>query len=307
MPSKTPKLHVSRHVNIRGLRIHYLESSLEQSPSSGPPLIFLVGWPTASALYVPLLHLIAPHNKCYVVDLPGYGGSESDMNVYSGFDYYLDFLRIFHMDVVGSGPVHLFGYSTGGVHAINYAHKHPESVCSLTVFSVPYDGIEQFAAMEKNSASRLKMMRKLHPFFTRHKNLIKLINARPVKIIAIAFFYVVIYTRLYPQMLKKVRKRHLFRSLYKTSQFNIKSIFDLAIDLSMNSFTHVAQLVHTPTLVLSAQNDTAVLPERSSRLAGLMPGATYECIPDADHAVGITDPQKIFISLGRHLRGFHTR
>jgi len=289
----TQSKFLSKHTTIDNLRIHYLEETPQEHDEEKVPLLLLAGWPNASSMLTPLLKLLAPYTRCYVLDLPGFGGSESDMERFCGFDYHVDIIRKFHEKIIKTQKVSLVGYSTGGVHAINYAYKYPEHVEKLVCFSAPYDGAEQFAQMEKDSALRVKTMRKLYPFFARHLNLVKLINIRVIKIISIGAMYLIIHTKLYPKLIQKCKKRYIVWHLHKTSQFNVKTIFDLAIDLSNKDFTQRAKQLKMPVLVMSGTHDKAVRPHRSQRLAELIPNSRFYLASDADHTVGITEPYKL--------------
>ncbi|MBP6993679.1 alpha/beta hydrolase [Candidatus Woesebacteria bacterium] len=296
-----PSRFLSKHTTIDDLRIHYLEETPQESDQGKTPLLLLAGWPMASFMLTPLIKLIAPYTKCYVLDLPGFGGSESDMDIFCGFDYHLDIIQKFHQRIIKTEKLSLFGYSTGGVHAINYAYKYPQSVEKLISFSAPYDGVEQFAEMEVDSAFRVKTMKRIYPFFTRHLTLVKLINFRVVKLLSIGVFYLVIYMKLYPKVLKTCKKRFILRYLHKTSQFNIKTILDLAIDLSYKDFTHIAQSLNLPVLVTTAVNDKAVKLARSKKLAELIPNSLFYVAEDSDHSVGISEPQKLAVPIVQFL------
>lgn len=289
----SPSRFLSKHTTIDDLRIHYLEEVPQVSDEGKTPLLLLAGWPNASSMLTPLLRLLAPYTRCYVLDLPGFGGSESDMDIFCGFDYHLEIIRKFHQTIIRSPKVTVLGYSVGGVHGINYAHKYPQSVDKLVCFSAPYDGAEQFAEMEVDSAVRIKAMRKLYPFFTRHLILFKFLNFRIIKLFSIGAMYLIIHRKLYPKLIQKCKKRFILWHLHKTSSFNVKTIFDLAVDLSNKDFSLRAKSLSLPVLVMSAEHDKAVKPHRSKRLAELIPHSQYYLVPDADHTVGITEPQKM--------------
>jgi pimeloyl-ACP methyl ester carboxylesterase len=292
MPAEKSKF-ISKRTTIDGLRIHYLEETPQEHDGDTVPLLLLAGWPMASFMLTPLLKLLAPYTRCYVLDLPGFGGSESHIETFCGFDYHLGIIHKFHKEIIKTPTVSIFGYSTGGVHAINYAYSYPQSVHRLISYSAPYDGAEQFAEMEVDSALRVKTMRKLYPFFSRHLTLVKIINIRIVKLFSIGLLYLLIHTRLYPKLIKKCKKRFILKYLHKTSQFNVKTIFDLAMDLSQKDFTDRAKSLRVPVLVMSGTHDKAVKSPRSKRLAELIPKGQFYLATDADHTVGITEPYKL--------------
>ncbi len=292
MPHTKVKL-TSRYTTIDGLRIHYIESPPLATPSLLPPLLMLAGWPMAGFMLTPLTKYFAAHTKCYILDLPGYGGSESDEKAFCGFDYYLDFIHKFHTKIIKIPKISIFGYSTGGVHALNYAGRYPDQVDRLITFSAPYDGTEQFAEMAVRSPKRLKTLKVLYPLVAKHPKLVRLVNYRIFKFMSIGIFYLAVYTRLYPKAIERCEKRFMLQFLHKTSKFNVKTIFDLAMDLSNTDYSHKAKMLETPTLIISASNDTTVKPYRSKKLAKLIPNNIYHLVEDADHAVGVVHPEKI--------------
>ncbi len=302
MSHSTPKL-TSRYTEIDGLRIHYIESQALPIQPQLPPLLLLAGWPMAGFMLTPLTKLFAVHTRCYILDLPGYGGSESDEKAFCGFDYYLDFIHKFHTKVIKVSKISIFGYSTGGVHALNYAGRYPDQVDKLITFSAPYDGTEQFAEMAVRSPKRLKTLRVLYPFVSKHPKLVRLVNYRVFKFMSIGIFYLAVYTRLYPKAIERCEKRFMLQFLHKTSKFNVKTIFDLAMDLSNMDYSHKAKSLTTPTLIISATNDTTVKPHRSRRLSNLIPNSIFYLVEDADHAVGVVHPEKVASVVTKFLKG----
>jgi pimeloyl-ACP methyl ester carboxylesterase len=51
--------------------------------------------------------------------------------------------------------------------------------------------------------------------------------------------------------------------------------------------------IRAPTLVVSGEEDTAVVPPRSQRLAALIPGAKFVRLPGAGHTASIEQPDAV--------------
>jgi pimeloyl-ACP methyl ester carboxylesterase len=253
----------------------------------------LAGWPVSSIAMLPMAELFEEHFHCISLDLPGFGGSEANPKMFCGFDYHLDIIRKFHEKILDTQTMSILGYSTGGIHAINYTSNFSTKIDKIVCFSAPVDGPEQFAEMESDSATRVKAMKTIYPYLTKYPLIRKFLNIRFLKLITIGILFVVVYPKLYPKMFQKLKKRTLLGHIRLTSNLNIKTAFDLAIDMSTRNFSYNASKLVCPTLVLSASHDKAVKYPRSKRLAELIPNGHFYIVPDADHTVGITEPYKL--------------
>ncbi len=292
MKPTTTKL-VSRYATIRGLKVHYLESQSPHTTATYPPLLLIAGWPMAGFMLIPMARLLATDRKCYILDLPGYGGSQVHENAYCGFDYHLRFIREFHSHFICTDKISVFGYSTGGVHGINYAFHHPQKVEKLVTFSAPYDGTVQFAEMAVRSPKRFKTLHLMYPFVTSRPKLVRFMNYRVVKFLSMGAFFLAVYVRLYPHAIRACDKRFMLEFFNRTSKFNVKTIFDLAMDLSRTDYSLKATQLTVPTLVMAGSRDTTVKPSRSRKLASLIPRCTFYLVEEADHSVGIVEPHRL--------------
>lgn len=94
---------------INGLRI--AEQIIGQE--DGLPIVFLHGWGANIGLLDPLAqHLVRHGYCCYMLDMPGFGESDSPQQAWTVYDY-ANFL-LAYMDYHSLETVHLFGHSFGG-------------------------------------------------------------------------------------------------------------------------------------------------------------------------------------------------
>lgn len=109
---------------VNGLKIKYFETE----GKSGVPLVMIPGWPVSTCIFEPLATVLGDSLHCVAINLPGFGGSDFDLENNHTFDYYCQFLEDFRKEILKTKKINLFGYSTGGVVAIDYASKFPQNL-----------------------------------------------------------------------------------------------------------------------------------------------------------------------------------
>jgi pimeloyl-ACP methyl ester carboxylesterase len=63
----------SRHANVTGVNLFYLEAG----PKDAPTVVLLHGYPSSSRMYAPLIPLLADRYHLIAPDYPGFGQSEA--------------------------------------------------------------------------------------------------------------------------------------------------------------------------------------------------------------------------------------
>lgn len=100
---------------------------------TGPPVIFLHGWPLDSREFRRQLDGLSDAHRVIAWDAPG-AGESTDPNESASLDDWADwlaaFVRSLHLD-----SVHVGGLSWGGGLALAFAHRHPNLVRSLVLMS----------------------------------------------------------------------------------------------------------------------------------------------------------------------------
>lgn len=110
-----------------GHRVNYVERG------SGPPIVFLHGWPLDSREFASQLDGLADAFRVIAWDAPGAGGS-TDPADGASLDDWADWLAAF-LDALGLDAAHIAGLSWGGGLALAFAHRHPSRVRSLSLLS----------------------------------------------------------------------------------------------------------------------------------------------------------------------------
>jgi 3-oxoadipate enol-lactonase len=102
-----------------------------KAAGSGPPIIFLHGFPLNSDMWLPLFELLQPYFHCIAPDFRGFGGSTL------GNDYQLSDLaqdiETIRKHLAANSRIHLVGLSMGGYVALEYWRMFGDHLHSLTL------------------------------------------------------------------------------------------------------------------------------------------------------------------------------
>ena len=124
---------MSRFVNVKGVRIHYLESG---GTGEGSAVLLMVhGWGGSAVDWERLLPILPPDLRAIAVDLPGCGLSDKPDAAYD-MSYFMDALRSF-CEALGIPRVILAGHSMGGQIAVHFTTRFPDMVEKLILID-PY-------------------------------------------------------------------------------------------------------------------------------------------------------------------------
>ena len=281
---------------LNGKEVRYLES--QGISSTHNPLVMIPGWPVSADSLAPLMQELGKDVKCYALNLPGFGGSETDYGTNHSFYYYAEYLDQFREGIVDSEKVNLLGYSTGGVLGIVYDNKFQNALDKLIVFSPPYNGIEYY---QQASEKDIRFFQ-LFVLLRRYRPLTRLLNNRLVIGRIVKTVISDIYSGGYPG-LSHTGGRFTKELIEESSKFNVKAVIDLAADLFDHDFSEEAEKVEAQTLVIAAENDEIVTPEMVRPLSELIQGSQFVLIPDGDHSVGLVEPDKMARLIVKFLRG----
>jgi pimeloyl-ACP methyl ester carboxylesterase len=120
----------SRTIDTARLRTHFLESG----PSDGVPVVFLHGNIASSLFWDETLAALPASYRGIACDLRAFGDTETKpIDATRGMGDFVDDL-VALLDALGiADPVHLVGWSTGGMAAMHYTADHPARVASLSL------------------------------------------------------------------------------------------------------------------------------------------------------------------------------
>lgn len=100
---------------------------------NGPDLILLHGWGLNSQVWQKLIPRLTPYFRVHAIDLPGFGDSEWCPHMHQ-LDHMSARIEAY-IATACSGPVHLAGWSMGGLIATDIAMRQPTAVRHLITIS----------------------------------------------------------------------------------------------------------------------------------------------------------------------------
>ena len=135
-----------KQIIINGLIVNYLVRST--SDTSLPVIVFLHGWRSSSAAWLPVLPSFSKY-RIYAFDLPGFGKSQTPPDTFD-FD---DYVETVHeaMKMLGIESCILIGHSFGGRIAIALGALYPQTVRRLVLAGA--SGIRMHAGLKQALAA----------------------------------------------------------------------------------------------------------------------------------------------------------
>lgn len=119
-----------------GVRLAYRD----EGPPGDLPLLFVHGWQAHGRIWVPLLAALTREHRVLIVDLRGFGASNSAPGPYSIETFAADLADL--IDALGLDPAVVIGHSMGATVAQRLAIDRPEAIEALVLIApVPASGI----------------------------------------------------------------------------------------------------------------------------------------------------------------------
>ena len=228
---------------------------VQRFPGSGPPLVFVHGLIDTLACYY--FTLAGPVNDLgfdvVTYDLRGHGRSERPPTGYT-LDDAVDDLRAMIAELGITDPVHLVGYSFGGTVLFRYAHRHPDGVASMVV-------IESEPPTAAWAARTVDGLREVASYL-----------GDPARM------------ETQPELFQKMSASA--RALADTTTVTT----DIVRPECLMSTVDVSTVDVPVLLVVGGASE---LHGHLSSVLSMLPGATVEVIPDNDHLLLISAPEKV--------------
>ena len=245
-----------------GLTIHYLDLN----PRGFPCVMLLHGLgATCASWQLQTPALVEEGYRVVAPDMRGFGkssypGGNNNPKIMAD-----DISNL--CDKLSIDELHLVGISLGGIVALELALSRPARVTSLVI---------------ANSFARLRPKKPSVWVFY----LIRLLLVHLLGIETQANF---IAGRLFPS-----EEQDLYKQAFRDQvcQSNPSGYRSTMRSLATFDIRSAVGSIHSPTLIITGENDTVVPPESQRELVKLIPGANQVFIPDAGHAVTIERPQQ---------------
>lgn len=113
-------------LRVQDLNLHYLASG------TGPDVLFIHGWASSCRMWQGAMEFLAPHFRCWAIDLAGFGDSDKPANGWYTVPNFTAYVRAFAREA-GIERAHVVGHSMGGMIALDLAATHRDFVQRLVV------------------------------------------------------------------------------------------------------------------------------------------------------------------------------
>lgn len=114
-------------LEVAGLNVHF------QAFGSGTPLLIVHGWGDSSASWSAVAQLLSPHFQVFLLDLPGFGGSDTPPCAWTVAEY-TQVLSAF-IEELELDSVIIVGHSHGGKIACEYAASSNAKAAALVLIA----------------------------------------------------------------------------------------------------------------------------------------------------------------------------
>lgn len=120
----------SRHAEVNGTRLHYVEGG------SGEPLVLLPGYPQTWWAWHKVLPALAERFRVFAVDLRGMGGSDRPEGGYDKKTMAADIAAL--VGHLGYEDVNIAGHDMGSMVAFSFAANHPKLTRKVAMMDTPH-------------------------------------------------------------------------------------------------------------------------------------------------------------------------
>jgi 3-oxoadipate enol-lactonase len=253
-------------VKIRGAELH-----VEDSGGSGPAIVFSHGLLWSTAMWRFQVAAFRGRYRCIAYDHRGQGKSEVTA---SGYD--MDTLAedaVALIGQLGAAPVHFVGLSMGGFVGMRVAARHPELVRSLSLLETASDAEPWVSGRKYAAMSFLTRFFGTGPFVPA---VMKIMFAAPFR----------------EDAARAELREGMVREILANDPEGLRRAVRGVISRKPLAEAELAK-IRVPTLVVSGELDSAVVPARSMRTAASIPGAKFRSIPRAGHTSSVEEPEAV--------------
>lgn len=262
---------------VDGFKIAYLDSG-----GSGPPLVLVHGFGGEKDNWVRTARLLRPQLRVIVLDLPGYGESDSPLD---GSYTIADQVERLHAFIAALGLTHvnLGGHSMGGNVVATYAAKYPNEVGSLWLIATAGVGTASPSELRKRIADT--GANALVPeTVEEYRQMMTWVMARP--------------PYLPERLLQVLAQRAIANRELRTRQFAQLVREASTLESRINGMP-------IPTHVLWGERDRAVNVDAVDVLMGILPNSDRTLMPDIGHIPQLEAPEETardYLAFRKHYR-----
>jgi 3-oxoadipate enol-lactonase len=248
--------------------VHYV---IDGDPSA-PTLVLLDSLGSSLEMWEPQVASLAPRFRVVRFDLRGHGRSPVPPGPYDIADLGADLLAL--LDRLGVERAHLCGLSIGGMVALWAAEHAPERVDRLVMVCVS-------ARLEPSEA------------WIARAATVRAEGMDAVADAVVGRWFTPAHAARNPDLVVRMRAMIAGQPAEGyASCCEAIAAMDLRPGLSA---------VRAPTLLIAAEDDPAIPPEHSERIAAAVPGARVVVVPDAAHMPNVEQPERVTAAILDHL------
>ncbi|MSP59716.1 MAG: alpha/beta fold hydrolase [Myxococcales bacterium] len=259
-------------IAIAGTTVHY-----EDTGGSGDAIVFAHGFLWSGAMYRPQVEALRTRYRCVTFDFRGQGQSQVAARGYDLETLTDDAARL--IEAIGCAPCHFVGLSMGGFVGLRLALGRPDLLRSLTLIA---------------SAADREPRRNL-PKYLAMAAVARLIGVAPL---ARPVMKIMFGSAFLEDPARASERAEMKRQLVANDRVGASRALGGVI--GRRAVEGELGRVNLPTLVLSGEDDRAIVPARSRRMADAIPGARFVLLPRAGHTSTIEEPAEV----NRHLVAF---
>jgi pimeloyl-ACP methyl ester carboxylesterase len=257
-------------LTVDGASVAYIDTGAPAGRPDAPTVLFGHGLLFGGWMFAAQVEALRAEYRCLTIDWRGQGDSPPAR---SGYD--MDTLTgdaIALVDHLGRAPVHYVGLSMGGFVGQRIAARRPELIRSLTLLGS--------SAEPESRRGRVE-----YPLLS---VIYRLLGPAPVR-------SSVEKVMLGPAFRADPRSKAIVDDwMQRLSRCDRRAIQRAVLAVANRSgVTSELPAIKAPTLVAVGEHDAATPPERSRKIAGLIPGARLEIIPDSGHSSAIEQPDAV--------------
>lgn len=235
---------IEKQVVVDNLLTHYAVSG-----HNGPTVLLLHGWGDSFQTYKSLSVCLSDHFKVVVVDLPGFGGTDTPKSTWN-LDAYSNFVSRF-IDKINIKPYAVIGHSNGGAIAIR---------------GIATDRIEANKLILLSSSG-------IRDEYKGKKKIYRL-AAKTAKV----------FTAPLPESAKKKIKKKAYDSI-GSDMFVAENLQETFKQIIADDVQSDCKKITQSTLLIYGAEDKATPPKHGELLASLIPNSRLEIVGNAGHFV----------------------
>lgn len=272
--------HGMPHIRVNGADLHYEDTGRTGQPErTTETLVFSHGLLWSGRMYDPQVAYFKDRYRCITFDFRGQGQSEVTAAGYD-MDTLTDDAAAL-LSSLAAAPCHFVGLSMGGFVGLRLALRRPDLLSSLSLLE---------SAADAEPAANV-------PKYKRMSLVARWLGLRLVvgPVMKIMFG---------PAFLKDPARAPLRAEMKRQLLANDRRGSTLATMGIVTRAPVEGELdrISVPTLVVSGEADSAIVPERSQRTAARIKGAKFVSIPRAGHSSSVEEPEAVNRAIDEFLK-----